>query len=184
MKETGSSISTFYLGLYEWLQSLAFAIMGVVFIFVFIGSTMNVEQTSMTPTLLDGDRIIISNLFYTPKAGDIVVFSKYSFEEGAPLVKRVVATEGQVVDIDTAAGTVSVDGALLEEDYTLEPTYTVYDVEFPATVPEGHIFVMGDNRNGSKDSRDSAIGMVDTREVLGRVYAVVLPFSRLQLVLN
>ena len=92
-----------------------------------------------------------------------------------PIVKRVIAVEGQTVDIDFAEGIVYVDGEALEEDYIREPTYTAEGTEFPLTVPEGSIFVMGDNRNGSSDSRDYRLGTVDTRYVIGKAAFLIFP---------
>ena len=120
--------------------------------------------------------ILLSNTLYrSVKTGDIVVVSKQSFENGTPIVKRVIATEGQTVDIDFDAGTVSVDGVVLDEPYTNTPTNRQEGMTFPLTVSEGCIFVMGDNRNDSKDSRSTEIGLVDTREVLGKAVFLFLP---------
>ena len=107
--------------------------------------------------------------------GDIVIIRKESFKDGEPIVKRVIATEGQTVDIDFTAGAVYVDGQLLEEDYIRQPTYLEEGLEFPVTVPEGCVFVMGDNRNDSDDSRDPELGPVDTRQILGRAVFLLFP---------
>lgn len=167
--------------LYSWLQCIVTALLCFVFITVFIVRLTGVDGLSMYPTLDDGERVVVSNLAYAvPKQGDIVIFSCESFNE--PLVKRVIATEGQTVDIDPESGEVTVDGALLGEDYINEETRILYDVEFPVTVPAGRVFVMGDNRNHSTDSRSTRVGMVDTRNILGKVYAVVIPFGNIRLV--
>lgn len=131
----------------------------------------------MFDTLLDGDYLLLlSNTFYRdPQQGDVVVISKESYDNGTPIVKRVIATEGQTVDIDFTAGIVYVDGEALEEPYTQTPTNMQEGMEFPLTVDEGCIFVMGDNRNESKDSRNPEIGLVDTREVLGKAIFLFLP---------
>ena len=107
--------------------------------------------------------------------GDIVILQRDDFYGGEPIVKRVIATEGQTVDIDFDAGVVYVDGAALEEPYTREPTWTQEGTEFPLTVPEGSIFVMGDNRNHSSDSRSSDLGTVDTRYVIGKAAFLIFP---------
>ena len=132
---------------------------------------------SMYDTLVNGDRLIlISNVLYrNPKAGDIVVASKDSFRDGECIVKRVIATEGQEVDIDFTNGNVYVDGVLLEEDYIYTPTMLYEGVSFPLVVEEGCIFVMGDNRMDSKDSRSTEIGLIDCREILGKVVFLLFP---------
>ena len=107
--------------------------------------------------------------------GDIIVASKDSFGGGEPIIKRVIATEGQTVDIDFDAGIVYVDGVALKEDYTYTPTNVDEGIVFPITIAEGCIFVLGDNRNGSRDSRDPSIGMIDTRQILGKAVFLVFP---------
>ena len=145
-----------------------------------VGDIIGVSGDSMKNTLLDGERIVISNLFYKPKQGDIVVLTKYSFLD-EPIVKRVVAVEGQTIDIDFDKGEVYVDGELLHEDYIAAPTHRSYDVTFPQTVPEGCVFVMGDNRNASNDSRNGELGMVDRRCIMGKAYMIILPINKLKL---
>ena len=151
------------------------AIIMVVFILVF--RIVIVDGTSMNRTLLHGDYILLlNNLFYgEPESGDIIVLSKNSYDDGAPLVKRVIATEGQIVDIDFEAGIVYVDGVELDEPYVNTPTNTSGGMLFPLIVDDGCIFVMGDNRNKSKDSRYPEIGIIDEREVLGKAIFLVLP---------
>lgn len=136
-----------------------------------------VSGTSMNDTLKDGDYLLVlSNVFYTkPKQGDIIVASKTSFDNGAPIVKRVIATEGQTVDIDFDAGIVYVDGAALDEPYVRTATTLQEGMKFPLTVDEGCIFVLGDNRNGSRDSRYPGIGLIDEHEVIGKVIFLFLP---------
>jgi len=163
--------------LYDWLQCIVVAIICGIFIFVFIGRTIGVDGRSMMHTLNDKDRVIMSNLFYTPKNGDIVVFHcPAETFGGTPLVKRIIAVGGQTVDINFETGAVSVDGVVLDErEYISEPTTSRYGFQGPITVPEGYLFVMGDNRNSSSDSRDSRVGLVDTRYVLGKVYFIAIP---------
>ena len=115
-------------------------------------------------------------MLYTPQRGDVVVVDGY-INYGDPLVKRIIALGGDTVDINFETGAVTLNGAVLEEPYISAPTTTGYDVEFPVTVPEGCVFVMGDNRNNSTDSRDSRLGIVDERCILGHVLRVVFPFS-------
>lgn len=160
--------------LYDWVQCIVTALVAGVLVFLFIGRVIGVIGPSMMQTLQQGDRIITSNLFYTPKAGDIVVVKKASFGD-EPIVKRVIATGGQTVDIDFEAGVVYVDGTALDEPYTNTPTTLQEDFDGPVTVPEGCLFLMGDNRNSSTDSRSASIGMVDRRCVIGKVLFVLIP---------
>lgn len=157
---------------YEWVEMLVGLIVSVLLIFTFIGRIAYVDGPSMNETLHDGDMLIVSNLLYTPKQNDIVVFQAYDSSIRGGIVKRVIATEGQVVDIDFETWTVTVDGAAIDEPYVnYEEGYPMRygEVEFPLTVPEGKVFVMGDNRNHSNDSRGKEIGCVDTRFIFGRL---------------
>ena len=163
--------------LYEWVQSLVGSVLVVVAIFTFVIRMMGVDGHSMLNTLQHGDRQLVVNsmLYHDYKYGDIVILRKNGVFDDDPIVKRVIAVEGQTVDIDFAEGIVYVDGEALEEDYIREPTYTAEGTEFPLTVPEGSIFVMGDNRNGSSDSRDYRLGTVDTRYVIGKAAFLIFP---------
>lgn len=135
-----------------------------------------VSGSSMKNTLLDGDYLLLlSNTFYhEPQRGDIIVASKASYESGTPIVKRVIATEGQTVDIDFAEGIVFVDGIALDEPY-VSSDMLHEGVKFPLIVDSGCIFVMGDNRYVSQDSRSPEIGLIDRREVLGKAIILFLP---------
>ena len=163
--------------LYEWVQSLVGSVLVVVAIFTFVIRMMGVDGHSMLNTLQHGDRLLVVNsmLYHDYKYGDIVILRKNGVFDDDPIVNRVIAVEGQTVDIDFAEGIVYVDGEALEEDYIREPTYTAEGTEFPLTVPEGSIFVMGDNRNGSSDSRDYRLGTVDTRYVIGKAAFLIFP---------
>ena len=163
-------------GLYEWVESFVKTVVVVVFVFTFFARTSVVQGGSMEETLKEGEMLLVTRVFYTPAQGDIVVATKPTLLN-EPLVKRVIATGGQTVDIDFEQGTVTVDGLQLEEYYINTPTNKRYDVIFPVTVPKGHIFVMGDNRNGSLDSRSTKIGFIDERYVLGKVFWRILPLS-------
>ena len=162
--------------LYEWVQALVCSVLAVVVVFTFVVRLIGVDGFSMLPTLQDGDRLLVLNsMFYHDyQYGDVVVLRKASFLE-EPIVKRVIATEGQTVDIDFGAGVVYVDGTALEEDYVNDLTFLEEGTEFPLTVPEGSIFVMGDNRNHSNDSRDARLGTVDARYVIGRAVFLAFP---------
>ena len=163
--------------LYEWIQSLMTALVICMAIFIFIIRVIDVSGSSMFPTLHDGDKMLVSNLFYTPHAGDVVVFKTDRYDPERALLKRVIATEGQEISIDFDRGIVYIDGLPVEEDYIAELTKTKLDFIGPQTVPEGCMFVMGDNRNASTDSRKKEIGMVDQRMLLGRAYYVIFPLS-------
>ena len=163
--------------LIEWVKAFVFAGIIVALIFGFVIRPVEVLGHSMEPTLQNGDRLIEWMLFYTPQQGDTVILSENTGLDEA-LVKRVIAVEGQTVDINEN-GEVLVDGSLLDEPYIYEAMRqpmgeTLTDV----VVPEGSIFVMGDNRNNSSDSRDVTLGTVDERYVLGRALWVILPFQR------
>ena len=162
--------------LYEWMQALVCSVLAVVVLFTFVVRLIGVDGHSMLPTLQDGDRMLVLNsvLYHDYKYGDVVVLRKDSFLK-EPIVKRVIATAGQTVYIDFDSGKVYVDSTPLREDYINELTFLEEGTEFPLTVPEGQIFVMGDNRNRSSDSRDSNLGTVDTRYVIGRAIAVAFP---------
>ena len=169
---------------YEWIQSLVSALVVCVVVFLFFVRVIDVKGSSMLPTLVDGDKMIVSGLFYEPKAGDVIVLKKDEYDPNKALVKRIIATEGQVINIDFEQGIVYIDGEAIEEDYINELTYRKLDFIGPKTVPEGCVFVMGDNRNASSDSRVTEIGMVDERLILGKVYAVIFPTSHLGVVEN
>ena len=161
---------------YEWVQALVCSVLAVVVIFTFAIRLIGVDGHSMVPTLQDGDRLLVLTAPWCGdyQYGDVVVLRKQSFL-AEPIVKRVIATEGQTVDIDFSAGVVYVDGEALDEPYINEPTYVEEGTEFPLTVPEGSVFVLGDNRNHSSDSRDSSLGTVDTRYVIGKAVFLLFP---------
>ena len=163
------------LDLYDWIQSLMVALVICVALFIFVVRVIDVSGSSMFPTLHNGDKMIVSGLFYKPKYGDVVVFKTDSYDPNKALVKRVIATEGQEISIDFDRGVVYIDGTPLEEDYIAELTNNKLDFIGPQTVPEGCVFCMGDNRNASTDSRKKEIGMVDERMILGRAFYVAFP---------
>ena len=163
---------------YEWIQCLVFALIFCVILFVFFFRLVDVVGDSMNPTLENADKMVVSDLFYKPKQGDIVIFRKDEYKPEA-LVKRVIATEGQTVEIDFNKGRVYVDGVLLDEPYIAEPTRNQIDFTGIQVVPEGCVFVMGDKRNESADSRDSRIGMVDERLIIGKVLFTVFPLDHI-----
>ena len=178
--------NTFWTEVYEWAESICISLAVVLFIFSFCFKTVEVWGPSMEDTLqgrdtagisdIPGDRLLISNLFYTPEYGDIVVIGTET-DEGA-IIKRVIATEGQQVNIDFSTGEVFVDGEILEEPYIKNPTLVKGDVDYPVTVPEDCVFVLGDNRMVSLDSRYSSIGMVNTDTIMGKVILRIYPFDQ------
>lgn len=175
--------------IFDWLEVLVHAIIAVVICFTFVFRIATIDGPSMENTLHNGERIIISNLFYEPKVGDIVVISRnkensvYTMnEQNTPIIKRIIALEGQTVDIDFEAGVVYVDGVALEEPHTKTPTNVNHGIQFPVTVDENCVFVLGDNRNDSLDSRSPQIGeygMIDTRYILGKALFRILPLDKM-----
>lgn len=169
---------------YTWQQNVALYLHDMIFMLVIVMAVLMlflriivVDGPSMESTLLNGDyMLLVGNMFYkNPSYGDIVVVSKQAYSNGKPIVKRVIATEGQSVDIDFNEGVVYVDGVALDEPYTKTLTALKEGTTFPLVVEEGKVFVMGDNRNNSKDSRSTQIGLVDKREVLGKVAFILFP---------
>jgi len=161
----------------SYLHDIAFGMVGILLLFMIVFRVVVVSGPSMQQTLQHGDcLVLINNIFYRePKYGDIVVATKSTYKDGEPIIKRVIATEGQVVDIDFEKGIVYVDGVALDEPYVNTPTNLYEGVSFPLTVKEGCVFVMGDNRNDSKDSRSVEIGQIDRRELLGKALFLVIP---------
>ena len=180
--------------IFEWIEIFSSALFTVILIFTFIFRLVTVQGPSMEHTLHGGeidypgalskDNLIISNLFYTPTQGDIVVIQVPNTSFTTPIIKRVIATEGQTVDFDFENWTVIVDGVALDEPYVNRETGRNMAMEnilletLPITIEHGKIFVMGDNRNHSSDSRDARIGQVDVRNVVGRVLLRVYPLNK------
>ena len=160
-----------------YLHDLVYLLTGIMLVLLLLVRVVIVSGPSMNATLVDGDYLLlISNVFYkTPQQGDVIVASKDAFKNGEPIIKRVIATEGQTVDIDFNAGIVYVDGVALDEPYTNTPTNLEEGIRFPVVVKEGCVFVMGDNRNSSKDSRNPEIGQIDCREILGKAVFLIFP---------
>lgn len=167
--------------LYDLLHDMLYILAAVLLLFIFLMRTVSVIGPSMTSTLLDGDRLaLLSNtVYFNPEPGDVVVASVPTYEDGEAIVKRVIAVEGQTVDIryQDGIGTVYVDDVPLDEPYINEPMLnpSYQTISFPVTVPEGCVYVMGDNRNHSADSRYPLIGIFDKRYILGRVLMIIYP---------
>ncbi len=167
----------FHLSVYDMVSIIMSSFIIIAFVFTFAFRLVGVEGESMTNTLQDNDWLLTVNK-ESYERGDIVVITEPNYFD-EPLIKRVIAKGGETVDIDFSTSTVYVDGVALKEPYTREdfilPKFD--DIEFPYTVPEGHIFCMGDNRNGSTDSRSNLIGPLDERYVLGKAVIRILPFG-------
>lgn len=169
--------------IFSLLHDVVYILAAVTIIFVFIVRLVGVDGESMLPTLHNRDYVLLeSNFLYGDddvEHGDIVVLNVPYYKDHGPIVKRVIATEGQTVDIDFDSGVVYVDGVMLEESYTYTPTNANWDppysLEYPAVVPENCVFVLGDNRNGSTDSRFAPVGMIDKSCILGKVFLILLP---------
>ena len=161
----------------EYLHDVVYILALILVVFTFCMRVVIVSGSSMFSTLVDGDYLLLVNrpLCGELERGDIVVASMERFKDGEPIVKRVIATEGQEVDIDFRLGVVYVDGVAQEEDYIYTPTHLSEGMEFPLVVEEGCLFLMGDNRMDSRDSRAPEIGLVDEREILGRAVFLLMP---------
>lgn len=182
---------------FDYVEMFAWSVFAVLLIFTFGFRLCQVDGQSMENTLHNGERLLLFSAGYTPRQDDIVVFHLTEPEKNLEktLVKRVIATGGQTVEINTQTGTITVDGKEYADTHSILKNPST-DVEigryytslfgygynpttgiFRATVPEGHLFVMGDNRNNSKDSRNPDVGFVDERCVLGRVVLRLSPFT-------
>lgn len=165
---------------YEWIQAFLGPMVFVVLLLTFVFRIVNVDGTSMMNTLHDSDKVIVTNLMYEPADGDIVVIS-HGQEYPTPIIKRVIATEGQSVKIDYENNRVIVDGIVIEQPYIPEPMIDdpmTYDLEIPEVVPEGKVFVMGDNRNHSLDSRSQKVGLINKTDIIGKAQFIILPPNR------
>lgn len=159
---------------YDMVDSFKGAIIVVFIIFACFFRVLGVDGDSMLPTLRDKDWLAISGITTSVERGDIVVVTQ-PWERNVPIIKRVIAVGGDTVDIDFENHKVYVNGAEIYEPYINEPTAVSYDVQFPLTVEEGKIFVMGDNRNVSLDSRSSKIGLIDEGYILGKALIRLYP---------
>lgn len=171
-----SETSKFWKIIYSWLDSVIFALVAILIVFSFAFRLVGVNGRSMQPTLNSGDWLAVKAINTTYERGDIVVVTQpNSLNE--PLIKRVIAVAGDIVDINFADGVVKINGEIINEPYIAEPTERMFDVAFPLTVPEGCVFVMGDNRNESLDSRSTIVGFIDTRYLLGTAEFRLYPFG-------
>jgi len=171
-----------WIKIFDLCGSVIAAMVIIFLIFTFVCRPTSVVGSSMESTLQNGDWLITTRQSEY-KYGDIVIVTQPNVHN-EPLIKRVIATEGQTIDINFTSGQVMVDGKELDEPYIKELTHTSYDVQFPLVVEEGKVFVMGDNRNHSSDSRDSGVGQIDTRYILGKARFRILPFGQFDIYSN
>ena len=178
MPRRGSSFAGSVL---DWVEAVVMAVVLVAVVFTFLARVITVDGISMEPTYHDGDRVLVTKLAGPAQQGDVVIIVN-ALED--PIIKRVIATEGQTVDFDPELGEVLVDGEPLpgsvfgaEDGITFVPDQPGQVLEFPQTVPEGCVFVLGDHRDRSTDSRFQSVGMVDRRNILGKVVFNLYPFS-------
>ena len=162
--------------IYDWARCLVSAVAGVVLLFVFVLRMIGVSGGSMQNTLYTGDRVLMLNAPLCQfEQGDIVVINAYNAQLDDTIIKRIIAVGGQTVDIDFESGTVFVDGKALVEGYVKEPTYTTGGTQFPLTLAEDEVFVMGDNRNASTDSRSVTLGAVKMDYIQGKAIFLLVP---------
>lgn len=179
--------NSFAADLFEWIEMILLSACIVLLIFTFVARPAKVDGASMENTLHDEEMLLISDLFFEPKRGDIIVFQKINSTHPDPIVKRVIATEGETIDIDFDTWKVTITDAngetftLDESEYRKLATDAriTSDLDFPITIDEGQLFVMGDNRNHSMDSRSSQIGLVDKNEVIGKVLIRLFPLNKI-----
>ncbi len=182
MKETRS----IWAELHEWIDTAVITVVCVLLLFTFVFKQVQVDGTSMCDTLQNNERIIMSDVFYTPKYGDIIVISN-EIHEGVPLIKRVIATEGQWVNITDGmvyVGDSKEDMKPKGNEFTKQSTDASVSVRYgqhnyPLQVPKGTVFVLGDNRSVSLDSRTESIGFVDTKQILGKALYRVFPMDKM-----
>lgn len=165
---------------FEWLEIFIVSVAAVFILFSFVARIAVVEGNSMYPTLSNNDKLLVRQIFYTPKQGDIIVCQSVKYGLDKPLVKRIIATEGQTVRLDRENWKIYVNGFPLDEPYLVIGEGMMVDWQYDTdeiVIPKGHVFVMGDNRNNSLDSRFYDVGMIDERYIIGQVVYRFLPFD-------
>lgn len=169
---------TAWTSVFRWLYALIGILTAIFVVLIFFFRVFAVSGRSMTPTFNSGDILLVSSVEYEPERGDIIVIAS-DLEGGDTIIKRVIATSQQTVNVDYDTGTVYVDGKPIEEKYLKEKMTQgeENEIEYPYTVPKGSVFVMGDNRNDSADSRTKELGCVDEKFILGKVIISLRPFN-------
>jgi len=165
---------------YELLHAMIAALVLVVLLLTFVFRLVDVDGESMMDTLHDRDRVIVTNLCYKPQDKDVVVIS-HGQNLNRPIIKRVIATEGETLNIDFTTGEVAVNGVIIDEPYIKDLTTKEGDAEIPEVIPDGMVFVMGDNRNHSTDSRFVDVGLINESDIIGKAQLVLFPFDRIKL---
>lgn len=177
----------FFSDMFDWMCSIFSAILCFIVIFTLFARVITVDGESMVPTLQNQQRLIVSDMFYTPQYGDIVILyadklaNEATRSYGKPIVKRVIGLPGDKIKIDFVNGIVYRNGEALTEEYTNTPTNLPenFPINGEITVEEGKVFVLGDNRNNSKDSRSNDVGQVDMRYIMGKAYLRIWPLNAL-----
>ncbi len=168
------------LSFFDILKTFILFFTVICIIFTFFVREVNIDGESMKDTLFNGDKVMLSNLFYTPKVGDIVAIDADQ-QIGKIIIKRVIAVGGQTVKIDYDNNKVIVDGVVLDEDYVASPTNRpTISWDIPQVIPEGYIFVMGDNRSVSLDSRSGSVQLIPEEMVIGKAQLVIYPFDHVK----
>jgi signal peptidase I len=163
--------------LFYWVQALVFALIVLIVINIFVGHISGVVGDSMNNTLVNGEKVLVQIAGYNePKRGDIVVIYSEAFPDEL-LIKRVIGVEGDVIDFDMQSGQLIINGKTVYEPYIAEYMVVFGSLDYPYTVPEGCVFVMGDNRNHSTDSRSAAIGAIPAEQIIGKAFFRIWPLS-------
>lgn len=190
-KETVENVHTAANEIFDWMESILMAIIAIVLVFTFIVRINTVDGESMLPSLVPGQKLLVTDLFYSPDYNDIVIVQAAQLDGGKPIVKRVIGLPGDTIMIDFFSGTVyrngtaldieTVGGVIYEDGHAIN-TLTNLNQDMASgkeyVVPEGKYFVMGDNRNNSKDSRLlSVIGFIDENYIAGHAIFSIFPFD-------